>query len=126
MTLASISSDSTIRLSSSICVNDDPTVMGSLMKKLLTIRVRPYYLFQGDLAKGTAHFWTPLEKGLKIVAALRGCTSRLCVPHFAIDLPGGGGKVPLLPEYLVDRKKGSLVLRNHEGKIFHYPVTADD
>lgn len=107
-------------------VNDDPAVMGTLMKKLLTIRVRPYYLFQGDLARGTAHFWTPIEKGLEIMARLRGYTSGLSVPHFAIDLPGGGGKVPLLPEYLLDREKDSLILRNYEGRIFHYPLIPDD
>ncbi|MBW2095430.1 MAG: KamA family radical SAM protein [Deltaproteobacteria bacterium] len=107
-------------------VNDDPAVMGSLMKKLLSIRVRPYYLFQGDLARGTAHFWTPLEKGLEIMSALRGYTSGLCVPHFAIDLPGGGGKVPLLPGYLIDKGKDFLILKNYEGRIFHYPVIADD
>jgi len=95
MTLASISSDSTIRLSSSICVNDDPTVMGSLMKKLLTIRVRPYYLF-----------WTPLEKGLKIVAALREYMSGLCVPHFAIVCREEGEKSPCSPNTWLTGKRG--------------------
>lgn len=76
-------------------VNDDPGLMASLMKKLLFIRVRPYYLFQADTAKGTSHFWTPVEKGLQIMAHLRTHCSGLCVPHYAIDLPGGGGKVIL-------------------------------
>ena len=76
-------------------VNDDPEVMRSLMKRLLAIRVRPYYLFQTDLTKGTSHFWTPVEKGLDIITHLRKNSSGLCVPHFAIDLPGGGGKVIL-------------------------------
>ena len=70
-------------------------VMASLMNRLLTIRVRPYYLFQADLAKGTSHFWTPVEKGLDIITHLRRNCSGLCVPHYAIDLPGGGGKVIL-------------------------------
>lgn len=74
-------------------VNDDPEVMASLMKRLLAIRVRPYYLFQADLVRGTSHFWTPVEKGMDIIAHLRKNCSGLCVPHYAIDLPGGGGKV---------------------------------
>jgi lysine 2,3-aminomutase len=74
-------------------VNDNPGIMVSLMKKLLSIRVRPYYLFQADLAQGTSHFWTPVEKGLQIITHLRTRCSGLCVPHYAIDLPGGGGKV---------------------------------
>jgi lysine 2,3-aminomutase len=76
-------------------VNDDPTLMASLMKKLLFIRVRPYYLFQADLAKGTSHFWTTVDKGLSVISSLRRHCSGLCVPHYAIDLPGGGGKVLL-------------------------------
>ena len=76
-------------------VNDDPEVMACLMKKLLSIRVRPYYLFQADLARGTSHFWTPVKKGLRIMTHLRTYCSGLCVPHFAVDLPGGGGKVVL-------------------------------
>ncbi|MFH1952985.1 MAG: KamA family radical SAM protein [Pseudomonadota bacterium] len=77
-------------------INDEPGIIRELMRKLLTIRVRPYYLFQADPAKGTSHFWTPLKKGLEIMAALQGHTSGLCVPHFAVDLLGGGGKVTLL------------------------------
>jgi len=76
-------------------VNDDPEVMASLMRKLLSIRVRPYYLFQADLARGTSHFWTGVKKGLDIITHLRKHCSGLCVPHYAIDLPGGGGKVVL-------------------------------
>jgi len=103
-------------------VNDDATVMKALVRKLLTIRVRPYYLFQADLALGTAHFWTPLEKGLQIMKELRGYTSGLCIPHFAIDLPGGGGKVPVLPEYVEGTDGDSLVIRNYEGNLFHFPI----
>jgi lysine 2,3-aminomutase len=76
-------------------VNDDPSVMRSLMEKLVSTRVRPYYLFQADLARGTSHFWTPVKKGLEIISYLREHASGLCVPHYAIDLPGGGGKVVL-------------------------------
>ncbi len=103
-------------------VNDRPGVMTALMQKLLTIRVRPYYLFQADPTKGTSHFWTPLSKGLEIMSALQGHTSGLCVPHFAVDLLGGGGKVPLLPEYVVGRDGHVLVARNYAGKTYRHPV----
>ena len=103
-------------------VNDDPGVKKRLMQKLLTIRVRPYYLFLADPAKGTSHFWTPLDRGLEIISALQGHTSGLCVPHFAVDLLGGGGKVPLLPEYVVQRDSHALVARNYAGKTYRHPV----
>jgi lysine 2,3-aminomutase len=92
------------------------------MQKLLTIRVRPYYLFQADPARGTSHFWTPLNKGLEIISALQGHTSGLCVPHFAIDLMGGGGKIPLLPEYVTQTERHALVARNYAGKIYRHPL----
>jgi lysine 2,3-aminomutase len=76
-------------------VNDDPETLASLMRRLLAVRVRPYYLFQADLARGTSHFWTPIEKGLDLITHLRKSCSGLGVPHFAIDLPGGGGKIIL-------------------------------
>ncbi|MDQ1334423.1 MAG: lysine 2,3-aminomutase [Thermodesulfobacteriota bacterium] len=104
-------------------VNDRPEIISALMQKLLTIRVRPYYLFQADPAKGTSHFWPPLDRGLDIMAALQGHTSGLCVPHFAVDLLGGGGKVPLLPEYMVERGRHSLVARNYAGKTYRHPVS---
>ncbi len=102
-------------------VNDAPLVLKRLMRKLLTIRVRPYYLFQADLAKGTAHFRTPITKGLETISALQGHTSGLCVPHYAIDLPGGGGKVPLLPEYIVEEDEDNMFLMNYLGKKYAYP-----
>ncbi|MCP4666273.1 MAG: KamA family radical SAM protein [Deltaproteobacteria bacterium] len=102
-------------------VNDDPLIIKALMQKLLTIRVRPYYLFQADLARGTSHFWTPVSRGMEIMAGLHGHTSGLCVPHFAIDLPGGGGKVPLLPEYIKDGDGDSLLIRDYQGKEHQYP-----
>lgn len=102
-------------------VNDNPVLINELMQKLLCIRVRPYYLFQADLAKGTSHFWTPLDKGLEIMASLQGHTSGLCVPHFAVDLPGGGGKVPLTPEYVVESDSDGLLIRNYLGEKYRYP-----
>lgn len=103
-------------------VNDDPMVIRKLMQNLLMMRVKPYYLFQGDLTQGTEHFRTKVEVGLKIIKeGLRGHTSGLAVPHFVIDCPGGGGKVPLLPEYILDFNDKAVVMRNYEGKIFEYP-----
>jgi len=102
-------------------VNDDPLVIKNLMQGLLKMRVRPYYLFQADLVKGTSHFWTPLERGLEMMNLLQGHTSGMCLPHFAVDLPHGGGKVPLLPEYVTERKEGGLMLRTFEHKTYFYP-----
>ena len=102
-------------------VNDDPAVMKELVQKLLRIRVRPYYIYQADLTRGTNYFRTRVEKGLEIIKALRGWTSGLAVPHFVIDAPGGGGKIPLLPEYVVEMNDDEVVLRNYQGKIFRYP-----
>lgn len=105
-------------------INDDPAVMRILMQKLLAIRVRPYYLFQADRAKGTSHFWTPLEKGVEIISALQGYTSGLCVPRFMIDIPGGGGKIPITPEYVLGEENGSLRLKNYLGEEYIYPLDA--
>ncbi|MGD9041460.1 MAG: KamA family radical SAM protein, partial [Desulfobacteraceae bacterium] len=105
-------------------INDDPALMRILMQKLLAIRVRPYYLFQADRAKGTSHFWTPLEKGMEIMAALQGYTSGLCVPRFMIDLPGGGGKIPITPDYVMKKEKGNLRLKNYLGEEYFYPLPA--
>ncbi|HEX2324186.1 MAG TPA: KamA family radical SAM protein, partial [Chloroflexota bacterium] len=106
-------------------VNDDPAVMKELMQKLLTIRVRPYYIYQADLTKGTNYFRTRVEKGLEIIKGLRGHTSGLAVPHFVIDAPGGGGKIPLLPEYVVEINDQEVVMRNYEGQLFRYPQVAE-
>jgi len=103
-------------------INDDPRTISTLMRRLLTVRVRPYYLFQADLAKGTSHFWTPLSRGLEIMARLQGHTSGLCMPHFAIDLPGGGGKVPVLPNYVTRREGDILLIKNYQGKEYRYPI----
>ncbi|MBX3315593.1 MAG: KamA family radical SAM protein [Phycisphaeraceae bacterium] len=101
--------------------NDNPETMKSLMHNLLKIRVRPYYIYQCDPIPGSSHFRTPVETGLKIIEALRGHTTGYAVPQYVIDGPGGGGKIPLAPEYVVGREGDELLLRNYEGKIFRYP-----
>lgn len=101
-------------------VNDDPAVMKALMHKLLAIRVKPYYLYQCDPVEGTAHFRTPVAKGIEIMAALRGHTSGMAVPAYVIDAPGGGGKVPVLPEGVVEMTDAHVVVRNWEGRTFIY------
>jgi lysine 2,3-aminomutase len=102
-------------------VNDDPEVMKRLMHNLLKIRVRPYYIYQCDPIPGSRHFRTPVETGLKIIEALRGHTTGYAVPTFVIDGPGGGGKIPLMPDYVVGRDGDEIILRNFEGKTFRYP-----
>jgi lysine 2,3-aminomutase len=97
-------------------VNDDPKVMMKLMHELLKARVRPYYLYMADQVAGGEHFRTTVQKGLEIMQALRGWTSGLAVPQFVIDSPGGGGKVPLLPEYLESITDDEVIFRNYEGK----------
>jgi lysine 2,3-aminomutase len=101
-------------------VNDDPAVMKELMRQLLTIRVRPYYIHQMDLVQGTHHFRTPVKKGLEIMAALRGHCSGLATPHYVIDAPGGKGKVPLLPNYGRE-EQGRWRLTNYQGEEIDYP-----
>lgn len=102
-------------------INDKPHIMKKLMHELLKIRVRPYYIYQCDLAMGTEHFRTSVATGIQIIEKLRGHTTGYAVPTYVIDAPGGGGKIPVEPSYLVSRGKGKVVLRNYEGKIFEYP-----
>ncbi len=102
-------------------VNDDVGVMKDLVHKLLLSRVRPYYLYQCDLIQGSAHLRTSVQKGIEIIEALRGHTSGYAVPQFVIDAPGGGGKVPVNPGYVLYHDKEKIVLRNYEGKVFEYP-----
>lgn len=103
-------------------VNDDPEIMKRLMHQLLLARIKPYYLYMADLTKGTNHFRTTVETGLKIMQTLQGHTSGMAVPHFVIDAPGGGGKIPLLPnEYLLNLDEKGAVLKNFENKTYHYP-----
>lgn len=102
-------------------VNDDPVVFVELNRRLLACRVRPYYVYQADLVEGTEHFRTSVEAGLSVIQGLRGHTSGLAVPQFVIDAPGGGGKIPLLPDYVVQRSDRGLVLRNYRGEVCVYP-----
>jgi lysine 2,3-aminomutase len=101
-------------------VNDEPEIMKELMQKLLKARVRPYYLYMADQVAGGEHFRTQVQKGLEIIKALRGWTSGLAVPHFCIDAPGGGGKVPLLPEYVEEINDDEVIFRNYAGERFSY------
>jgi lysine 2,3-aminomutase len=102
-------------------INDDVATMMRLVHGQLQIRVRPYYLYQCDPIPGSSHFRTPISKGLEIIQGLRGYTTGYAVPTYVVDAPGGGGKIPLLPEYAVGWEKGDLLLRNYEGNIFRYP-----
>jgi lysine 2,3-aminomutase len=102
-------------------INDKPYVMKKLVQELLKIRVRPYYIYQCDLATGTEHFRTSIATGIQIIEKLRGYTTGYAVPTYVVDAPGGGGKIPVEPVYLVSRGKGKVVLRNYEGKTFEYP-----
>jgi lysine 2,3-aminomutase len=101
-------------------VNDCPVLMKKLVQKLLTIRVRPYYIYQCDLSKGISHFRTTVSKGIEIIENLRGHTSGLAVPTFVIDAPGGGGKTPVMPNYVITSNEKRVVLRNYEGVITTY------
>ncbi|MEO6182214.1 MAG: KamA family radical SAM protein, partial [Verrucomicrobiota bacterium] len=101
-------------------VNDDLTTMRALVQKLLICRVKPYYLYQCDLISGSAHLRASVRKGLEIMDGLRGHTTGYAIPQFVIDAPGGGGKVPINPEYILSRNKDRIVIRNFEGKVFEY------
>lgn len=105
-------------------INDRIDTMKTLMRELLRIRVRPYYLYQCDPIFGSSHFRTPVEKGLEIIRGLRGHTTGYAVPSFVIDAPGGGGKIPLLPEYVIGREQQDLLLKNYASRIYRYPDTA--
>ncbi|MFA7115968.1 MAG: lysine 2,3-aminomutase [Bacteroidales bacterium] len=101
-------------------VNDSVDIMKTLVQKLVYIRVRPYYIYQCDLSMGLSHFRTPVSKGIEIIEGLRGHTSGLAVPTFVIDAPGGGGKIPVMPQYVISQAPGRVVLRNYEGVITTY------
>jgi lysine 2,3-aminomutase len=102
-------------------VNDSVEIQRDLVHKLLMCRVRPYYLYQGDLIQGTAHLRTSIAKGVEIIEGLRGHTSGYAIPQFVVDAPGGGGKIPVNPTYIVESNEERTVLRNYEGKEFVYP-----
>jgi lysine 2,3-aminomutase len=106
-------------------VNDDVTTMQAQLQKLLMCRVKPYYLYQCDLIAGSAHLRASVRQGLDIMERLRGHTTGYAVPTYVIDAPGGGGKVPVSPEYVLSRNADRVVIRNYEGKIFEYPEAAD-
>ena len=101
-------------------INDRPYIMKKLMHELLKIRVRPYYIYQCDPVRGTSHFRTPVAVGINIMEKLRGHTSGYAVPTYVIDGPGGGGKIPVGPNYILSQAKGKYVLRNYKGKIYTY------
>lgn len=101
-------------------VNDCPRLMKTLVQKLVESRVRPYYLYQCDLSEGLTHFRTPVGKGIEILESLRGHTTGLAVPTYVVDAPGGGGKIPVMPNYLLSWSPHKVILRNYEGVITTY------
>ncbi|OGW25053.1 MAG: lysine 2,3-aminomutase, partial [Nitrospinae bacterium RIFCSPLOWO2_12_FULL_47_7] len=107
-------------------VNDNSETMRQLFHKLLKIRVKPYYIYQADMTMGTNHFRTSVQKGLDIIRDLQGFTSGMAVPYFVIDTPGGGGKVRLLPDSIVEFNDREIVVKNFEGKVFRYPQPAGE
>ncbi len=106
-------------------VNDDPTIMLAHVQKLLMCRVKPYYIYQCDLISGSAHLRSSVRRGLAIMEKLRGHTTGYAVPQYVIDAPGGGGKVPINPAYVLNHTADRVLLRNFEGKLFEYPEAAD-
>lgn len=102
-------------------VNDEVDIQRALVHKLLISRTKPYYLYQCDLIKGSSHLRTSVAKGIEIIEGLRGHTTGYAIPQYVIDGPGGGGKIPVNPEYIVERDDTKVVLRNYEGKLFTYP-----
>ena len=101
-------------------INDCPVLMKKLVQKLLVIRVKPYYIYQCDMSLGISHFRTTVSKGIEIIENLRGHTSGMAVPTFVIDAPGGGGKIPVMPDYLITSNEKRVILRNYEGVITSY------
>jgi lysine 2,3-aminomutase len=106
-------------------INDNIETMKSLMQQLMKMRVKPYYLYQCDPVTGTGHFRTSVDKGLEIIRGLRGHTSGYAVPNYVIDAPGGGGKIPLMPDYVLGRTQDEILLCNYEDKVFTYPLSSD-
>ena len=104
-------------------VNDDSATMKELMQKLLKNRIKPYYIYQADMTEGTDHLRTSVQKGLDIMKDLMGHISGMAVPYFVIDAPGGGGKVRLLPNSVIEHTDDEVVITNYEGKVFRYSQT---
>ena len=100
--------------------NDNPETMKQLLHKLLTVRVKPYYIYQCDLSMGISHFRTTVARGMEIMESLRGHTSGMAVPTFVVDAPGGGGKIPVMPNYIMVMGENRVILRNYEGVITTY------
>lgn len=103
-------------------INDTPHIIMTLMRRLAQIRVKPYYLHHPDPIKGTRHFRIPIKRGLSIIKMLRGNLPGYCIPQYMIDLPGGGGKIPLLPEYIKHTGQDKMIVENYEGKRYEYPM----
>src|SRR3970282_891396 len=106
-------------------INDHPEIIRRLNTQLVKAKVRPYYLFQCDQVRGLEHFRTRLSKGVEIMEALRGHTTGLAIPTFVVDVPGGGGKIPLMPNYILSMGEDRTVLRNYEGIIVGYEEARD-
>jgi lysine 2,3-aminomutase len=106
-------------------VNDQPAIIKELIHVLVKNRIRPYYLYQCDLVQGAGHFRTPVSKGIEIMEALRGHTSGYAVPTYVVDAPGGGGKIPVMPNYLISQAPGKVILRNYEGVLTTYEEPLD-
>jgi len=102
-------------------INDNVDTMKRLVHHMMKMRVRPYYLYQCDPITGSAHFRTPIEKGLEIIRGLRGFTSGYAIPTYVVDAPGGGGKIPLMPDYTAGFENDSILLKNHQGGLYRYP-----
>jgi lysine 2,3-aminomutase len=102
-------------------INDNVETMTTLVHRLMKMRVRPYYLYQCDPISGSSHFRTPVQTGLEIIRGLRGFTSGYAVPTYVVDAPAGGGKIPLMPDYVVGQEGRDLILRNYEGGRYRYP-----
>jgi lysine 2,3-aminomutase len=106
-------------------INDSAETMKQLYHGLLKMRIRPYYLYQCDPIAGSSHFRTPVQKGIDIIRSLRGFTSGYAIPHYVIDAPGGGGKIPISPDYIISRNDTAIVMRNYEDKNFVYPENGE-
>ncbi len=106
-------------------INDCVHIQRELVQKLTRIRVRPYYLYQCDLVEGAGHFRTPVSKGIEIIEGLRGHTSGYAVPQFIVDAPGGGGKIPVMPNYLLSMSDHKIIVRNYEGYVSSYEEPSD-
>jgi len=102
-------------------VNDDSDILRNLFRKLVKYRIRPYYLHHPDLVSGTSHFRCRIKDGLSLMKTIRGHISGICIPHYVLDLPGGGGKIPLVPDYIRETEEDGLIIESFNGKLYRYP-----